>query len=446
MASLNKTVIGVRNVTHEGAPAFQISAEKELARTIMACLLWEDGFYESGASVADRISQLVKKVSPLKVMEMAVKARTEQHLRHVPLFLLAELERSVAKYPGKEKFAETLASVIQRPDELTEFLSLYWRGKAQNAKKTPPLTAQAKKGLALAFAKFDAYSLAKYNNTEKQFKLKDVFRLVHPTTPNKELWNTWLQLINGQLVSPDTWEVALSGGADKKETFTRLIGERKLGAMALLRNLRNMQQAGVDDKVIRRALTTAKADKVLPFRFISAARFAPKYEAELEQMMFQNLGGFPHLKGKTVLLVDGSGSMSSSVSSKSDITRMDAASGVAMLLREICEAVVVYRFDYTTKLVPSRRGFALREALGGPNGATYTGEAINTANKEGYDRLIVISDEQSHDQIPAPLTDKAYFINVASDKNGIGYGKYTHVDGWSESIINYIAAAEEESE
>jgi len=33
-------------------------------------------------------------------------------------------------------------------------------------------------------------------------------------------------------------------------------------------------------------------------------------------------------------------------------------------------------------------------------------------------------------------------INVASYKNGVGYGKWTHIDGWSESVIEYIRALE----
>ena len=52
---------------------------------------------------------------------------------------------------------ETLARVIQRADELTEFLAIYWKdGRV-------PLSGQVKKGLAAAFGKFDAYQLAKYD-------------------------------------------------------------------------------------------------------------------------------------------------------------------------------------------------------------------------------------------------------------------------------------------
>jgi hypothetical protein len=75
--------------------------------------------------------------------------------------------------------------------------------------------------------------------------------------------------------------------------------------------------------------------------------------------------------------------------------------------------------------------------------STNTEYALRAAAQDGYDRIIVLTDEQSHQQVSAPLPEaKGYFINVAGYKNGIGYGKWTHIDGWSESVIDYIRAAE----
>ena len=94
--------------------------------------------------------------------------------------------------------------------------------------------------------------------------------------------------------------------------------------------------------------------------------------------------------------------------------------------------------------VPARRGFALRDAIGAsqPHNGTYLGNAVEWLNKsERYDRLIVITDEQAHDNVPRPK-GKGYVINVASYKNGVGYGKWTHIDGWSESVLEYIRALE----
>ncbi|WP_390174307.1 TROVE domain-containing protein, partial [Staphylococcus pseudintermedius] len=78
------------------------------------------------------------------------------------------------------------------------------------------------------------------------------------------------RVANQELETPDTWETQLSAVADAKETFTRLMAEKKLGALAFLRNLRNMVQAGVTEDEVRAYGSTVDASKVLPFRYIAA--------------------------------------------------------------------------------------------------------------------------------------------------------------------------------
>jgi hypothetical protein len=91
-------------------------------------------------------------------------------------------------------------------------------------------------------------------------------------------------------------------------------------------------------------------------------------------------------------------------------------------------------------------GMALRDALdqSQPHSGTKLGAALNHVEAEcriGYGRLIVITDEQAHDSVPAPR-GKGYVINVASNQNGVGYGPWTHIDGWSEAVVEYIAELE----
>jgi len=428
--------------THEGAPASRINAEKELRRSVMACMLWEDTFYESGEDIAKRIASLVKQVPAERVSAIALEAREKMKLRHVPLLLVTEMAKLKTH---RHVVAETAEAVIQRPDELAEILAIYSKGRTGN-KKLNKLSKQLQKGVAAAFRKFDEYSLAKYNQ-DREIKLRDVLFLTHAkpiggkTGPQAKLWK---RLVNNELKTPDTWEVALSAATDKKAEWTRLLTEEKLGALALLRNLRNMREAKVDEKLVRQAILNMKTERVLPFRFVAAAKFAPQLEGELEQAMFKSLAEFEKLPGKTVIVVDNSGSMYSSVSGKSDLTRADAAAALAMLVREVCEQATVVVFSDSAKTIPSRRGFALREAIqrATDHGSTNTQYALNLAHAEGYDRIIVITDEQSHQTISGPKSDKAYFINVASYQNGIGYGNWTHIDGWSEAVLQYIVAAE----
>ena len=143
--------------------------------------------------------------------------------------------------------------------------------------------------------------------------------------------------------------------------------------------------------------------------------------------------------------MDVSGSMVAPLSKRSEMLRTDAAYGLAVLLREICESVSVYSFSNELKRIASRRGFALRDGIDASqsHAGTYLGKAIGEIREE-YNRIIVITDEQAHDAIPSPKA-LGYVINVASYKNGIGYGKWTHIDGWSESVIEYIRELEAEN-
>ncbi len=426
MASINTKTRAPK--THEGAIAAHINSEQQLRRSVMACMLWEDQFYEDGVSIADRIAHLISLIDSRIVSEIAAEARHKMKLRHVPLLLAVELARK-----GKLK-ANILDEIIQRPDELTEFLAIYWR------KGRCPLSKQVKLGLAQAFPKFDAYQLGKYNR-DKAIKLKDVLFLCHAKPKDNEQAGVWKKLIDGSLESPDTWEVNLSSGKDKKQTWTKLLAENKLGGMALLRNLRNMADVNVDEKLIIQGLANMNVSRILPFRFIAAARYAPQWESHIEKAMFKSLSEAQKFKGKTILLLDVSGSMDwDRLSGKSDMRRLDAACGVGICARDMCEQIAVYTFSNECVRVPDRRGFALRDAITNSqqHGGTYLAGAIDTINrKETYDRIIVVTDEQSHDSIKNP-NGRGYVINVASYQNGVGYGKWLHIDGWSESVLKYI--------
>ena len=434
MARLNTLNLNAAPRSHEGAPARHISPEMQLRRSVLACLLWESQFYEDGVEIGGRIAELVPKVAAEKVAALAFEAREQSKLRHVPLLLVREMARHKTH---RAAVSDTLARVIQRADELAEFVAIYWKdGRV-------PLSGQVKKGLAAAFPKFDEYQLAKYDRGGP-IKLRDVLFLCHAKPRDEAQAAVWKRLIWGRLTTPDTWEVALSSGADKREAWERLLREQKLGALALLRNLRNMREAGVDEPLVLNALREMSAARVLPFRFLAAARHAPRWEEALEQAMLKSLASADKLPGRTIALVDVSGSMTAPLSRRSEMQRTDAAYGLAVLLREVGREVAVFSFSDSLVEVPARRGFALRDAIDTSqrHNGTYLGKAVEELNRrEKYDRLIVVTDEQAHDTVPAPH-GKGYVINVASYKNGVGYGKWTHIDGWSESVIEYIRALE----
>lgn len=422
--------------THEGAKASHVSPIEELRRTVLACMLFEKNFYESGEAVANRIKRLVPLCKPHEVAELAIEAREKQRLRHAPLLLVRELARDAKRF----SVAQTLCRVIQRADELAEFLALYW-----SAGKTP-LAKQVKKGLACAFEKFDHYAISKYNR-DAVVKLRDVLFLVHAKPKDEAQAALWKALAEGTLTPPDTWEVALSGGADKKEAFERLLREGKLGYMALLRNLRNLQQAEVDPALVFEALKAGAAkSKALPFRYVAAARAVPAWEPQIDEAMQIAAGGLAKLPGSTVILVDVSGSMDAKLSAKSDLSRIDAAAALAVLVRAVAEDCRVFTFSHALVEVPPRAGMALIDAVvrSQAHGVTYLGgalEALRSHVRIAADRIIVITDEQSADSVGRPI-GRGYIINVATAERGVGYGDWLHVNGFSEALVQYIQATE----
>ncbi len=458
--------------THEGGRAQKTSAIEELERAVCCCLLWEDQFYEKGEHISERIAELVHKCDPNSVADITIKAKFAMKLRHVPLLLAVELcrhpERKKLNYEetgmGNVGLKYVIYNVIQRPDELGEFVSIYWK---QNGGRCS-LASQVKKGLSMAFNKFDTYQFSKWDRNAT-IRIRDVMKMVHPKPVDDEHRNIFNTLWNkeAKFPVPDTWETRLSSGEDKRKVFEDLLSRNKLPGMACLMNLRNMLQSGVNTSLIRERLEEG-VRKALPFRFVTAARYAPQLEDSLEKGMFKSIEGREKLPGFTCLLVDVSGSMSDRLSSRSELSRRDAASALAILLRELCPEIEIATFANGLSMVPNRRGFALRDAIAQqPSGGTYLAHSLKAAQSNsdvgirlrvGFpsihvngdfhrwkyaDRLIVITDEQSHDGNWEGWAPYSYMINVASFKNGVGYGNgWTHINGWSEAIVDFIQTFE----
>lgn len=431
--------------THEGARAVRISNLDQLRRSVLSCLLWEDEFYEDGVSIHKRIKDLCQKVSTEELADLANSARHEFHLRHVPLVLLVEL---LAKRERRAPISLVIASTIGRVDELTELLALYFAAnptpKPGSKRTAGPIPKALRRGLAAALRKFDAYQFGKYSHDKgRTVKLRDVLRIARPKPDSTAQKLLFQAIVKGTLEAPDTWEVAAMEGRLGKEGWERLLNEAKLGYLALLRNLRNMVKADVDTGLIESAIVDRRgAHNVWPFRYVAAARVMPQFEPVLDQALIEAVAQMPQFDGETIILVDVSGSMNKKLSAKSDMTRMDAAATLASIFPGKRR---VFTFSELHKEVPARTGMAGVEAIikSQPHSGTDLGGAVRKANGLKHDRLVVISDEQTRTQVPDPVAQKAYMINVACAENGIGYGAWTHIDGFSESVLRFIREYED---
>lgn len=428
------------------------SAFETLQRTVMSCLLWEDNFYEDGVSVEQRITELSKKCSKEEMEQLVLNAKFGSKLRHVPLKLLCCMAEN------RQLTSELVEKVITRVDDMSELFALYWL----NGKK--PIPNQMKKGLQKAFTKFDEYQFGKYKGNGKSIKLRDVIRIVRPKPANKEQEELWGKIVKQTLATPDTWETAISATTNKNAEWTRLLEEKKLGALALLRNLRNITEAGVNSSLIASALSDCHPEKILPYQVFASAKVNPFYDEELNEVFLKSILGMDKLKGKTIILIDVSGSMEAKLSGKSDMRRCDVAGCLAAIAREICESVVIYTFNTgINEPIPNRRGLALVDKIVSKvSGGTYVYQSIVEAYNRNTDadRIICITDEQdnaNHSWIRDDSVEEQcmkigrkikypYILNVAPYQNGICYPKandsWVHINGFSENVIKYIALSE----
>lgn len=438
-----------------GALAAKQSNTALLRRAVLANLLWEDVAYMDGMKVAEEIQRLIPLCPAIDVYNIAIEARTMQKLRHTPLFIAVEM----CKYPEHKMFVQDLLpQIITRADMLTDFLAIYWK----DGKK--PIANQAKKGLAKAFHNFNEYKFAKYDR-DAAIKLRDVMFLCRPKPENQYEQDLFKKVADRTLATPETWEVLLSTGKDKKESWTKLITEGKIGGLAMLRNIANMRRANVDKKVINEGLEKLKSSMLMPLDFLKAFRMNPEFGRQIEDAMVNSYANLPKLKGKTLFIVDVSGSMGARMSEKSDFTGYDAACAMAMLAANQCEdyeIVCTAGNDYTHtgahRHIPyPQKGFGIFEQIREANrnigyGGIFTRQCLEWCNDkfkgQKFDRIIVFSDSQDCDfperRTPKPFGTYNYICDISAHTKGVNYkGTWdAEISGFSEHFITFIAAME----
>jgi len=428
-----------KTFTHGGGAGRKFRSDIELKRTVASCLLFENTFYERGSDIADRLQTLADKVTFNDLAKTALWARSDLNLRHVSLYLAM---LSLKKEGNKRALVN---NVIQRADEMAESIALYWKLNGEGA----PLAGALKKGIADAFGKFDEYQLGKYDSRNAGVKLRDVMFLTHPK-PLAGRKRLYKKIADGKTLVADTWETRLSSGQDKKVAFSTLLAENKLGAMALLRNLRNMRDSNVDRTLILNALKTAKWDRVLPYRFATAAKYAPEYGDALDKAFRVSAKAAKSPSGTGLILVDVSGSMDWAMSGNSETSRVASAATLAAIAKESMDDAIVYTFESNLHGPYLGSGLKLVKDIDDtPRGRTYLGGALKElASKyrgQKFDYLIVITDEQAHDRITStPDAGTKVMVNVAPYENGISISNdWVRVNGWSEKILDFLKVDED---
>ena len=409
-------------VNRAGGEAYKQTDKLELVSLLLTSFV-ADQFYRSSTKQLERLRELVIGISDKKfVAKSAIYARTKFGMRSITHALVGELVRIVK---GQKWTKNAIAKAIYRPDDMLEILSYYLSNYGK------PIPNSLKKGLRLAINNFDEYQLAKYRGERSSLKLVDLVNLIHPK-PKKELEDTFKKLINGELKSVNTWETKLTKAGQevkdiedeqekeeklselKKQSWKELIESRKIGYFALLRNLRNIVEQAPEmiDKACE-MLTNERLIKkslVLPFRFNTAIKEMEKAGSDrkvivaLSQALEKSLNNVPKFSGKTLVVLDESGSMSG--------RPIEIGSLFAAVLYKTNDAdLMTFSNDARYRnLNPLDSTLTLARRL--QEESVYNGtnfhSIFETANK-GYDRIIILSDMQGWIGYDTPVKDfKAY--------------------------------------
>ena len=360
---------------YEGAKAYKLTPEMELYAAVVTAGL-SDTFYEKSELRLSRIQDLMLKNDPEYIAKLAVYARNDMYMRSVPMVLAVELAKISS---GNTLVSKTVNRIVKRADEITELLAYYQlANKRTETKKLNKLSKQIQKGLSAAFNRFDEYQFAKYNR-EAEVKLRDALFIVHPKAKDEAQQVVFNRIAANELAVPYTWETELSAlGQIKYENekakaeaikvkWEELIDSGKVGYMALMRNLRNMVEAGVSFNHIKKVceyLSNENAvanSKQLPFRFLAAYREIKVLKSEYVSMILnaledaivasaKNLKGFDE-STRVLIACDVSSSMQKPISARSKVLLFDIGLVLGMLMQSKCKRVVTGMFGDKWKVL-----------------------------------------------------------------------------------------------
>lgn len=464
-SSFTPAFVPANTLTHEGGDGWKRTPRQELflqAVTEMA----EDTFYETQEQRRTRLAQNVAQVVSERdgwqwVASFARWLRHEANMRSASVMVACEAVAAGRPANATGPTARQLVdSVCVRADEPAEVLG-YWL--QFHGRQVP---AGVKRGVADAAARlYNERNALKYDGQSRAIRMADVVELVHPSPSSDQQSALFRYLLDHRhdrdgydlrllpaiykdrqlLGLPEnerlaafqqgltteagwSWErVAgwLPGGLTA-EVWERVIPS--MGYMALLRNLRNFDQAGISSAT-RKAVAERLADpeqvaasRQFPYRFLSAWKATESLEwgPALETALGHSVKNVPEFAGRTLVLIDTSGSMQSPVGgARSQAMRWEVAGlfGAVVAARSKNVDLAIYATGVEPVKAPTsstsilRFCEQLRRSIGSVGHGTNTWEAIRT-QYDGHDRVVVLTDEQSHDFGRNPGT-WLHFVNLA---------------------------------
>ena len=466
--------------TMQGGAGYARDARSELFLLAISNMVGEDTFYEGASERDERFRDLIHTVAvahPDWTRSFIAWLRDGANMRSASVVAAAETAKAFLD-SGVTGSRPIVASALQRPDEPGEMLA-YWVSRYGRNIPKP-----VKRGVADAAARlYNERALLKYDTASKGYRFGDVIDLTHPTPGaewqgdlfsyalgrrhnredltipeslqtlrNREALYAMPEASRRELLSnPEIGDVLRLAGMTWESLATWLNGPMdkqaweaiipSMGYMALLRNLRNFDEAGVSAEVAASvAAKLSDPDEVaksrqFPLRFLSAYKAAPslRWAQALETALNLSLSNVPSLRGRSLILWDCSGSMfpqyggyGNGGKGKPGFYETAGVFGAALALR--AESADLYRYGNTYEQVEVRKGGAILRVVSGATnmGGTATWRTVEQTF-DGHDRIIILTDEQARDSYVSasiPASVPVYVWNLAGYRAGtVGSGK-----------------------
>ena len=440
-------------LTHEGGVGFKKDDKTALYSLAVTNMVSEKKFYEDGKKRDKRFIDLIRKVAvddPDWIARFIPYLRDTMNMRSAAVVMAVESVRALLGTEQKKvNLRQIVDSAIVRADEPAEMLAYY----AAEYGKSFPLPV--KRGVADAVQRvYNERSALKYDGLSRDWRMGDVIELTHPTPQGNwqsdlfkylldrrhsrewpEEGYTTLEMIEKtraiDLIPVDQRRAKLLAGeidfAGTGFTWERVSGWingpmdapvweaiiPQMGYMALLRNLRNFEQAGISKETVeyvRNKLSDPEQvakSRQFPYRFLSAyfATNSMLWNESLETALDLSTQNIPEFSGETLVLVDVSGSMQGPVSANSKVLsyQIGALLGAAVAARSKGVTLVPYATSWEKVYVaPATSILKLTERLDGIarsgklSHGTNTWQAVHDTYEKGkHNRIIIISDMQS---------------------------------------------------
>lgn len=497
-------------VSANGNVQFKKEPAQMLYEVVTTSLFGRDGQLKSNAQLLKDLEANLRRVVDAGMYDfianLAIHARTEMHIRTMPIVMVVQFAKLLAdrrepvmneikavqaamrdqpqllaRFNSLREMADSLnypnmrrlvCDVIQRADQINDMYA--YALEVFGNKKNIPMAIR--RGVADACNKFNEYHFGKYNRAGT-VSFRDVLRIVHPVATDAKQGAIFAKIMSDSLATPYTWETELSINGQrpageqlsKKDLWTQLLSSRKVGYMALLRNMRNVVEAGVDSNIVREFLCDVIADpaqvarsKQLPFDLLEAYRVVAELDGKLatatSKAIDLSVQNIPEIGKRVWLIADYSGSMGNHAVDTSAISTSTMLLAALLKASEGADNVAVTLFGSgaktlrsidTNQSVLSLRKELLSHRTGQIAGSTNYEAGIRELSNIGFtpDTIIVLTDGEVNgfkyrtmNTLPAAAFKLTINMSSATTTPMVKENGWMTLSGWSPAMFKWIPA------